>query len=412
VANLFGSYDLLGLALDVPHSELSRWRRDLVLEVFRTRQANPLPVKEVAEDEAPVREVVWQGDDVTLDRFPITKQAQLNSGKYVPIGLTILRDPDNGRINVGVYRQEVKGPKRLACMIVSSHHGAAIARRYAELGEKMPVVTIIGHHPATAIAAASTRPQTIEDEFQFIGGILGESLEVTRGLTVDLPVPARAEICIEGIIDPLQIESEGPFSEGAGYYGEGKPCYVAQLTAISMRKDAIYHDLNPVHQEHNLVGLLQRELNLWGRVEAAGVDVRSVHIGPDGQCGKVIMYIAIRKKNPDDARKAGEAAVSGDFAKVAIVVDDDIDVFDQGEVLWAVATRSNDTDILTAVPTRNTGPAEDVAGLNSDGGRLAPLTSKLIIDATRPIGKVKNVRVVPPHDVWERLKLEDCFKKY
>jgi 2,5-furandicarboxylate decarboxylase 1 len=405
VSNLFGSYTIVGLALDVPFEDLEAGRFSLVVEEYRKRQGRPVPVKKVPAAQAPARQIVWRGGDVDLSRLPIPKHAELNAGKYVDVGLTVLRHPDTGHINVGIYRQQVKGPNRLASMIVPTHHGNAIAMRYAELGKMMPVVTAIGHHPAAVIAAGSARPQKNEDELELIGGLLNEPLEVTDGLTVDLPVPAHAEIVIEGIIDPRRMENEGPFSEGAGYYGEGRPCYVAEVTAITMRRNAIYHDLHPVHSEHNLVGLLQREMDLFDRVKAVGVDVKAAHIGPDDQCGKVLMYVAIAKHSPEDAQLAGQTAVAHGFAKAAIVVDEDVDVYDQSEVLWAMATRINDVFIYQTAPESK--PPEKVAGLDGEGGRLAAITSRLIIDATRPLGKAGPIRVTPPKMVWERLRLSD-----
>lgn len=405
VTNLFGSYALVGLALDVPFEDLAANRYHLVVEEYRRRQGKPLPVKEVTAAQAPVRQIVWCNGDADLSRLPVSKHAELNAGRYVDVGLTILKHPDTGRINVGIYRQQVKGPNRLASMIVPTHHGNAIAKRYAELGRMMPVVTVIGHHPATAIAAGSTRLQKSENEFELMGGMLGEPLEVTMGLTVDLPVPARAEIVIEGIIDPRRMENEGPFSEGAGYYGEGKPCYLTEVTAIAMRRDAIYHDLHPTHSEHNMIGLIQREMDLFDRVKASGIDVKAVHIGPDNQCGKILMYVSINKHSSNDAQIAGQAAVAHGFSKVAVVVDEDVDVYDQGEVLWAIATRANDIFLHSTAPESK--PPEKVAGLDGEGGRLTPMTSKLIIDATRPLGNSGPIRVTPPKAVWERIRLSD-----
>ncbi|MEW6142889.1 MAG: UbiD family decarboxylase [Chloroflexota bacterium] len=405
VANLFGTYTMIGLALDVPLDALIAGHYDLIVEEYRKRQGRLTPVVEVPAAQSPARQVIWRGGDIDLSRLPVPKHAELNAGKYVDIGLTILRHPDTGQINVGIYRQQVKGQNRLANQIVPTHHGSAIARRYAELGKMMPVVTVIGHHPAVAIAAGSGRPAKNEDEYELIGGMLGEPLEVTGGLTVDMPVPAHAEIVLEGMIDPRRMENEGPFSEGAGYYGEGKPCYVTEITAITMRRDAIYHDLHPVHAEHNLVGLLQREMDLFDRVKAAGVNVKAAHIGPDGQCGKILMYVSIVKRSPGDARVAGQAAVEHGFAKVAIVVDEDVDVYDQGEVLWAVATRTSDVFTHSTAPASDTGVK--VSGLDDDSGRLAPMTSKLIIDATRPLSKAGPIRVTPPKAVWERIQLSD-----
>lgn len=398
VANLFGSYELLGLALDIGPEKLNKAGKDAIVNEYRRRRDKFTPTKEVPPTEAPVREVVLRGGDADLSILPTSLHAELNPGRYVTIGMTLCKDPDTGIPNIGIYRQEVKGKHKLACMMVPAHQGDHIARRCAELGRPMEVVTFIGHHPAVAIAAADDSPPET-NEFELMGALLGEPLEVTQALTVDLPVPARAEIAVEGVIDPTQMDSDGPFSEGAGYYGDGRPCYIIRVTAITMRKDAIYHDLHPTHQEHNLVLILGREARIYDRVSDAVSSVKAVHIGPNGYCGQLLIYVAIEKRSNDESRRAGLAALEADaFSKVVVVVDEDVDVYDEREVLWALATRFR----------------EEFATSGEIGGTtvvsVGSTKKKVVLDATKPLDEPFPTRVVPPRSLWQSIRLKDCLK--
>jgi 2,5-furandicarboxylate decarboxylase 1 len=338
--------------------------------------------------------------------LPITAHGEHDSGKYITAGMTVIRDPDTGIPNVGIYRHELKGRNQLGCSLIPGHHGAAIAERYAERGEKMEVVTVIGHHPATAMAAVMMGPLRM-NEMEVMGALMGEPLEVTPGVSVDLPVPARAEIAIEGVIDPKARSTDGPFGEFLGYYGDKGPCHVIQVKAITMRRDAIYHDLLPSHQEHNLVATVDHEADIHDRVRAVVPSVTAVHYGPEGRCGKPFVYVAIDKRSQGQGRLAGLAALSAKrFFKAVVVVDDDVDVYDEREVLWAIGTRvrwDRDTSIVPRLPTSGMNP---LGHNESDTGR-GLLDARILIDATKPLGAPFPMRADPPKALWEAMNLSD-----
>ncbi|MFC2019675.1 UbiD family decarboxylase [Chloroflexota bacterium] len=412
VSGLFGSYELLGLAMDIPPKKLREMGRSVILEEYMKRRHNLKPTKEVSAKEAPVQEVVLRGKDIDLGLLPIIHHYELNPTKYSTISMTLSRDPDTGVHNMGVYRQEVKGKNRIACMMTPlPKHGTYIANRYAELGKPMEVVAVIGHHPALGIASTGPHPLE-EDELEVAGALLGEPLEVVRGVSVDLPVPAFAEIAIEGTIDPTYRETDGPFSETYGYYGSSKPCYVIEITAITMRKDAIYNNLDPRQAEHNLVSMLGREANLYNKVKSVLPTVKAVHFGPAGWAGQNFMYIAIDKRNPGDARLAGLAAILADRnRKAAVVVDEDIDIYNDQEVLWAIGNRvRGELDIITipGLPVTPLHPTARAAAVDSTGFGQWVVDTKIIIDATEPEGFA--TRVNPPKDLWQSMKLEDYLK--
>ena len=406
VSNLFGNYEMLGLALDL---DLRQVEKANILHEYKRRVDDAKPTQTVSAKVAPIKEVVLKGKDIDLGLLPIIHHAVLDSGKYITIGCMVCKDPDSGIPNVGVYRHELKGKDKLGCMINPAHHSAYIARRYAELGKPMEVVIFIGHHPAVVIGSF-TRGDLDTNELEVMGGLLGEPLAVTPSETVDLPVPADAEIAIEGVIDPRNMTTDGPFAEYTGYYGEGmKSCYLIRVTGITMRKDAIYHDLDPAHREHYFSGVLPKESSFYDVVKRTVPTVKAVHLSPSGSC-LYLTYVSIKKRVPGEGKLAGLAALTGEAnAKIAVVVDEDIDVYDEQEVLWAIATRVEGDKDISIIPGV-TGAHLDPTAYDETRLKRGPMTTKVIIDATRPVTLPFATRITPPQDLWDSMKLEDYLK--
>jgi len=405
VTNVFGSYEMLGLILGM---EPRKSAQQDILHEYRRREANLKPPETVPASKAPVKEMIWRGKDIDLGLLPIPFHAELDSGKYITIGATICRDPDTGIANVGVYRHEVKGKDKLGCMINPINHGAFIARRYAQLGKPMEVVLFIGHHPAVILGALHKGSLDF-NELELMGGLLEEPLAVTAAETVDLPVPADAEIAIEGIIDPQNMVTDGPFAEYSGYYGEGnKPCYLIQVTAISMRKDAIYHGLDAAHREHNLAGVLPAESFTYDVVKRVVPTTKAVHLPAYAGCAFHV-FISIEKQVPGQGKLAGLSAVTArDRSKVAIVVDDDIDIYDEQEVWWAVATRVAGDKDISSIP-EVTGAHLDPTGYDETRLKRGPLTTRTVIDATRPVTLPFPTRITPSKDLWNSMDIDEYF---
>lgn len=403
VTDLFGSREMMGLAMGLRPGEATK--ADIFHE-FRRRNKPAKPVQVIPSGEAPVHEVILRGEEVDLELLPIPHHAVLNSGKYITIGSMICKDPDTGIPNVGCYRHEVKGKNKLGCMINPGHHGSFIARRYAELGRPMEVAIFVGHHPAVVLGTMYTGPIDV-NEFEVMGSFLDEPLLVTQAETVDLLVPALAEIVIEGTIDPRNMTTDGPFSEYAGYYGEGnKPCFLIEVTAITMRQDAIYHDLDPSHREHNLSCTMAFESAVYDAVKNAVPTVKGVYAPPSGT-NVFSFYVSIAKRVPGEGKRAGLAALALPVnANLVIVVDEDIDVYDEEEVLWAVSTRMVADKDVVIIPGI-TGPHLNPTAYDETRLKRGPMTSKMIIDATMPIGVPFATRIVPPKELWESMKLED-----
>ena len=405
VTNVFGSYEMLGIILGMEPGKHAT--RDILHE-YRRREASLKPPVMVPVSEAPVKEIIRKGENVDLGLLPVCHHAELDSGKYITIGSMITKDPETGVPNVGVYRHEVKGTDQLGCMINPINHGAFIARRYAQLKKPMEVVLFIGHHPA-AILGSLHKGSLDFNELELMGALLEEPLQITSAETVDIPVPAHAEIAIEGIIDPQNMVTDGPFAEYSGYYGEGnKPCYLIQVTAITMRKDAIYHGLDAAHPEHNLAGVLPAESFTYDVVKKVVPTAKAVHLPAYAGCAFHV-FISIEKQVPGQGKLAGLSAVTArDRSKVAIVVDDDIDIYDEKEVWWAVATRvMGDKDISSVAGV--TGAHLDPTAYDETRLKRGPLTTRTVIDATRPVTLPFPTRITPPKDLWNSMTIEDYF---
>jgi 2,5-furandicarboxylate decarboxylase 1 len=408
ITNVFGSFELLGVALGMDPARIDQ---ATILHEYRKREAKLRPTRTVSRSKAPVKDVILRGKDVDLGLLPITHHAPLDSAKFITMGNMVCRDPDTGICNVGVYRHEVKGKRELGAMLLPYHHASFIAQRYAELGKEMEVALFIGHHPAVVLASMHRGSQDV-DEFEVMGGLLGESLRVTPCETVHLPVPADAEIVIEGVIDPRAMIMDGPFGEFADHYGGQRNAYLIKVKAITMRKDAIYHDLDSAHPEHNIAHVLGLESAIYDSVKRVVPTVRSVNCPASG---KAIfhLYVSIKKTLGGQGKLAGLAALSVPSypVKTCIVVDEDVDVFDEKNVLWALATRMVPSRDITIIENC-AGNALDPAAYDETRLKVGSMQDYMIIDATKPLTLPSPTPIVPPEDLWKKIRLEDYIKGF
>jgi 2,5-furandicarboxylate decarboxylase 1 len=374
VLNLTATYERLALALDSTVEDMVR--------TYGVRQAHPIAPIDVAS--GPVQEIVLTGDDATLDVLPILTHNELDAGPFVAGGCLVARNPDTGEINVGLYRHQVLGPRRLGVFFNPGHDGDYLRHRYEELNQPMEVAIVIGHHPGLMMGAVSRLPG-IGQEFAEAGALMDEPVELVRARTVDLPVPARAEIVIEGVIQPGAQAFEGPFGEWPGHYtAEGDKPYI-DVSAITMRRDAIYYDVVAAHREHVVLGSLPRMGSVYRRVKEVVPGVRQVNVPAHS---RMHCYVSIKKTADAEAGRAGYAALLTEPQnfRMIVVVDDDIDVFNDGEVQWAIGTRFHaDTD-LVMVPTIGGPGGLSPVGYNfGPNGEKTPRPSMaIIVDATKP----------------------------
>ncbi|MBI2985960.1 MAG: UbiD family decarboxylase [Deltaproteobacteria bacterium] len=402
VTNLLGSWEMHGASLGL---EPSQWNEKGLTSEYKKRLAKPVPTVTVDASKAPVKEVILKGDDVDLGLLPILRHATLNSGRYITVGCMVCMDPDTGIPNAGIYRHEVKGKNLLGAMINPKHHGDYIAHRYAQLGKPMEVIIYDGHHPAVVTAACVNGPVEL-NEYEVAGAYLGEPLEVIKAETVNIPVPARSEIIIEGVIDnPREMVTDGPFSEGGGYYGRGeKPCYLIRVTAITMRKDAIYHDLDPCSREHGTTGGSSRTMDVFNAVKEVVPTVKAVRsTGP-------VVFVSIEKRAEGEGKWAALAAMTRSYnAAFVIVVDDDVDVFDDKRLWWAIGSRvvpDQNIDMITRVTGHHLSPVayNEAREPLVEGG---PMQTRVIIDATKPLHIPFSTAIEPAWDLYNSMKVED-----
>ncbi len=392
ITNIFATRErcALSLGLDVSQSKLP-----LSLEYVR-RENNLLPVVSVPRGEAPVKEVVKQGDEADLREFPIVRHHTMDLAPYIDM-IPIMRDPDSGAYNAAFLRTMYKSPRRLGLQM-EVRDNWEICRKYEAADKGTPVVIVSGHHPAFSLGALNVASFETDD-YQLIGSVMGEPLRVTPSETwgEDFMVPADAEILIEGHVLPKVREIEGPFGEYTGYFGPQVYLPVIEVTAITYRHDAIYQNAFVGHAENWVMGALPKEAVIYNRIKAVLPMVKSVHI-PNSGCGRLNVYISISKQADGEGKQAALIALGNWlYAKNVIVVDEDVDPFNEEEVMWAVATRTqadDDVEILKNVKGSILDPS-----LKGD-----VMTAKMVIDATRPVGRAFAKRLDIPAEALDKAR--------
>lgn len=377
VLNLTATYDRLALALGTTVADL--------VPSFGQRISRPMPTREIPGRDAPVKECIWTGADVDLTRLPLLTHNELDGGPYITSGVGIMRDPETRQVNAGIYRHQVFGRDELGVWFIDTHHGAYIYRRYEERGEPAPIAIVIGHHPAFVMGAVCRVPG-MGGEFEAAGGLLGESVEVTPAETSDLPVPARAEIVIEGEVLPHERREEGPFGEWPGHYVAGGAKPVIRVKAITMRRRPVYYDVFSANREHLILGSLPRMGSIYRNVKQVVPGLTAVNVPAHS---RMHCYLSIKKQRDAEVRKAAFAALNTEpeNLKMVVVVDDDINVFNDGDVMWAVGTRFDAERDLLVIP-RWSGPGGLLpVGWNyhEDGSKTPRMITAMVLDATKPL---------------------------
>ncbi len=390
IINLFGSRQRLAYALN---SNAQRLHTNYVA------RENPVPPVKLESKDAKVKEVTMEGDRADLFELPIITHHEMDVGPYITAGSVWVKDPETQWVNCAILRIFVAGPRRLVVNFNPARHTNHIFEKYKRMKAPMPSATIIGHHPAFYMGAQT---KLLTNEPDIIGGIMGEPLELTPSETWgnDLLVPAQADLIIEAEISTTELDIEAPFGEFTQYYGGQRLNPVADVTAITHRKDAFYLDIMPGHADHLLLDAPMIEAYLYGRLKAVVPGTIAVRMPVSGTA-RLHVYIQIKKSNDAEPKTAIATALSSDFrVKHAIVVDDDVDIEDDEQVLWAVATRSQwDKDLMIfrgMMGTRLDPSADDLT------------TTKGGIDATKPCdSRSFPKRLSIPTHVMERIKLED-----
>ncbi len=329
---------------------------------------------------APCQETAWEGKDVDLARLPVQTCWPGDAGPLITWGLTVTRGPLKPRQNLGIYRQQVIGANRLI-MRWLAHRGGALDFRDHQLahpGQPFPVAVALGADPATTLAAVTPVPDAL-GEYQFAGLLRGARTELAKCLGSDLQVPARAEIVLEGAIHPGDTAVEGPHGDHTGYYNEAETFPVLTVERITLRRDPIYHSTytGKPPDEPAMLGVALNEIFV-PLLAKQFPEIADFYLPPEG-CSYRLAVVSLKKQYPGHAKRVmfGIWSVLRQFmyTKLIVVVDEDIDVRDWKEVVWAISTRvdpARDTLIAENTPIDYLDFASPVAGLGS----------KLGIDAT------------------------------
>jgi 2,5-furandicarboxylate decarboxylase 1 len=366
VANIFGNRQRFAFAAGVPEADL--------LTAWGRLGDKLMPPELVAS--GPIFDTVLTGGDVDLGRLPIPRHFAEDAGAYITNGIVMAKDPDSGIRNASFHRMQVQGKNLLGTSLHSRRHLWNYARRAEALGQDLPVVVIIGCHPLLMFGSGLWKGPIDTDEYEVAGGFLGEPVKIALGPVGKVEIPVECEIALEGTIMTRERAPEGPFAEFTGYASERSTEHVLRIESILHRKNAIFQDIVPgISDEHTLLLAIPQEARLLRTLRQHHPNVTAVAYPKSGTC-RLHAYVAVRDATPGQARNIAAAAIGDDLTlKLVVVVDDDVDVRQDFDVLWAVATRmqaDSDIDVI-----------RNAMGAILDPSNRQGLTTKVIVDATR-----------------------------
>ncbi len=363
---------------------------------------------------APCQALVVEGGAVDLASLPIQHCWPGDVAPLITWGLVVTRGPKQKRQNLGIYRQQVIGPNKVIMRWLAHRGGALDFRDHCEAhpGEPFPVAVVLGCDPATILGAVTPVPDSLS-EYQFAGLLRGGKTELVKCLGSDLQVPATAEIVLEGVIHPGETAMEGPYGDHTGYYNEQASFPVFTIERISSRRDPIYHSTytGKPPDEPAMLGLALNEVFV-PLLQKQFPEITDFYLPPEG-CSYRMAVVSIRKQYPGHAKRVmfGIWSFLRQFmyTKFIIVVDDDVDIRDWKEVIWAMTTRidaTRDTVLVDNTPIDYLDFASPEAGLGSKMGLDA--TNKWPGETAREWGRpiVMDAAVKTRVDaLWDRLGL-------
>ena len=385
VANVLGSKKRMALAIGAePEDFYETWNRKL-----------QHPVKPRIVQSGPVREVVITGDRVDLTTLPIHRYFQQDAGRYIANSLTVVKDPETGIRNLSFTRTQLVDRTTLRNSMHSRGHQWIIYGKAERMNRNLEVAIVIGAHPAVLLAAGTRFVPLGLDEYEIAGALLEEPLDLVKGETIDVEAPASAEVVIEGEILAHVREDEGPFGEYTGYASGRSTRNVIKVKAITHRKDAYYEDLISGNSyEHLWLMGVPKQAIVFQRMKQVIPNVKQMYWPVSGV--NLLCFIQLAEPVEDgQANLAGTLLLGLDsYVKMVVVVDEDINIFDEREVFWALATRVNpskDTNLLKDVFCNRLDPSATETGT----------VGKMIFDATKKKGGQYN-RLTLPDEAVER----------
>lgn len=390
VSNIFATRGRCATALGFPREGCKM----PLSQEFARRESQRIMAEVVSGGDAPVKEVVQVGDQVDLGKLPIVRHYEMDLGPYVTMAC-VMRDPDDGFYDVSFVKSLYRGPRKLGTALHSPHLGRILAK-YEQRGEPAPIIHVLGHHPAFYLGSLALSPWGTND-YDGIGPFLGEPLRLTASETwgSDFLVPADAEIIVEGEMPPGVREILNPFGEVTRHYQPQTLRPVTNVTAMTRRRQAKLQDIFSGHHGHWNLGGIPKEGGIFNAIQRKFGNARAVHM-PHSGCGRFACFISIRKTREGEAKMAAmEALTQTRFIQWVVVVDEDVDVFDESEVMWAIMTATD--------------PRRDVTVIDNAHNVLitAMGQAKVIIDATRPLDVAFPAPIRVPEEAMARIKLEE-----
>jgi 4-hydroxy-3-polyprenylbenzoate decarboxylase len=355
------------------------------------KQVLNMPAKEVKK--APCQQVILQGDDVDLTKFPIQHCWPGDAAPLITWGLTVTKGPHKKRQNLGIYRQQLLGKNKIIMRWLSHRGGALDFQEWCKEhpGQPYLVSVALGADPATILGAVTPVPDTLS-EYAFAGLLRGSKTEVVKSISNDLQVPASAEIVLEGHIMPGEMAPEGPYGDHTGYYNEVDDFPVMTVTHITHRKDPIYHSTftGRPPDEPAILGVALNEVFV-PILQKQFPEIVDFYLPPEG-CSYRMAVVTMKKQYPGHAKRVMMGVWSFlrqfMYTKFVIVCDDDINARDWNDVIWAITTRmdpARDTTLIENTPIDYLDFASPVSGLGSKMGMDA--TNKWPGETTREWGE-------------------------
>jgi UbiD family decarboxylase len=376
------------MPLDLPPMEFVReWRQ-------RIKELKPI-LPNVVKDGA-FMENVWEEKDVDLLSFPTPRYNVGDGGRYIGTGhLTISRDPEEGWVNLGTYRIMIHDEKNLGLYISPGRHGRIQMEKYFAQNRPFPVAVAIGYDPLIFMASAFEVPYGLS-EYDFAGGLRKEPIDVVRLERTGLPVPATAELIIEGECLPGDQKAEGPLGEWTGYYASSvRDEPVLRVKRVYFRNNPIMTGAPPSKPptEATFYKSFWRSAMIWDELEKAGVpDIQGVWCPPEGNT-RLFTVVSIKQRYPGHARQAGILAsqchAAAYLGRFTVVVDEDIDPTDMKDVIWAMTTRCDPVEDIEILRRCWSSPLDPILP-KSKKDKNASFNSRAIIDACRPYDWIKD----------------------
>ncbi len=375
--NVFGRREYLAMAFGC--------EKEKVVDIFGERMEER--VKPVMVENAPVQEVVLNPGEFDIRKFPFIQHGQNDAGRYITGGMVIAKDPETGVRNLSFNRMQLKGPDKTGLRMSPTQDLETYYRKAVAMGKPLEIAVVIGAHPMCLLAAACGPPRDV-DELDIAGALRGEPIELVKCKTIDMEVPAYAEVILEGKILPGEMEEEGPFGDFQEFYIEVMKNHVLHIGCVTMRKDPMIQVIRAGSRDDVTLLGSPREAQIKRQLESMNIDVTAINIMITGNY--LTCAIAVRKQYELEVKNALMAAFgSFKFLKNCIIVDHDVDVFDPADIFWAMSTRLSAEKGIMIVPNAM-GFGRDKYGIH---------TTKLGIDATAPFNQwdeFERVRVYRP----------------